>query len=269
MKDRFLIFSDLDASLLNKKSQISKKSIRYIRRLVKKGHIFCVATGRPLQGCLQFVDALNINCPIVTDNGANIYYPDNNMEFDSFAISLKDFKGLLTDIDDIIVCGCAGTYKTTLVQTPELLPYWMIHEREGYSLIKGKILDNINGDTYLPSIVVSDNDKIIEALKKYPSISYRFWGKYENGYNYELFSKDASKGNALLFLKNKYSIEDDKTIAFGDQLNDVSMINAAYYGYAMKNGVEALKKEAKYVTEYDNDHNGVIRVIKNILKTKK
>ena len=47
------------------------------------------------------------------------------------------------------------------------------------------------------------------------------------------------------------------------------MINAAYYGYAMKNGVEALKKEAKYVTEYDNDHNGVIRVIKNILKTKK
>ena len=40
-------------------------------------------------------------------------------------------------------------------------------------------------------------------------------------------------------------------------MNDFTMIEKAANGIAMKNGTEELRKIAKFVTEEDNDHNGL------------
>ena len=61
---------------------------------------------------------------------------------------------------------------------------------------------------------------------------------------------------------NYYHIDDDKTMSFGDQLNDISMIKEANYGVAMINAVGELKSHTKYVTDYDFNNNGVIEFIK-------
>jgi hydroxymethylpyrimidine pyrophosphatase-like HAD family hydrolase len=51
-------------------------------------------------------------------------------------------------------------------------------------------------------------------------------------------------------------------MSFGDQLNDISMIEEAHYGVAMINAVGELKSYTKYVTDYDFNNNGVIEFIK-------
>ena len=70
-------------------------------------------------------------------------------------------------------------------------------------------------------------------------------------------------------MKDYYQIDDECTIAFGDQLNDSSMIKEAFYGVCMINGVLELKKIANVITKKDNNHNGVATEIKRILKLQK
>ena len=265
---RFLIFVDLDSTFLTDDKQISKKTIKYTRKLVKKGHILSICSGRPRQGCMRYYNTLGVDCPLVTENGSNIYF-SNPAYNKSFLIPLDDFKSFLKDIDDIIVSAFTGTRSTLLVQNKDKVPFWIIHEDSSLKRIDGRILDNITEEPHLPSIITNDYDKTIEVLKKYPSIAYRCWGQNEDGYTFELFSSLASKGNALRYLKDYYQIDDECTIAFGDQLNDSSMIKEAFYGVCMINGVLELKKIANVITKKDNNHNGVATEIKRILKLQK
>ena len=53
-------------------------------------------------------------------------------------------------------------------------------------------------------------------------------------------------------------------MAFGDYLNDLTMIRECGESYAMANAHPEIKTAARYVTEYDNDHDGVMRVLRNI-----
>lgn len=53
----------------------------------------------------------------------------------------------------------------------------------------------------------------------------------------------------------------------GDAENDISMIRAAHIGCAMRNAEEEVKQAADYITENDNNHDGVAEIIhKFVLK---
>ena len=66
--------------------------------------------------------------------------------------------------------------------------------------------------------------------------------------NIELNFKDANKGQALLALADTLGVSHEKTIAFGDGLNDVSMLRAAGLGIAMENADDEIKEAADWVT---------------------
>ena len=46
-------------------------------------------------------------------------------------------------------------------------------------------------------------------------------------------------------------------MGFGDSMNDESLIRMAGWGVAMCNGLEEIRKIADFVTEKDNNHDGV------------
>lgn len=82
--------------------------------------------------------------------------------------------------------------------------------------------------------------------------------------NMELNSRDAQKGTALLRLAALLGIAREETMAFGDDLNDVSMLKAAGLGVAMGNASpEALA--AADVQTASCDENGVARTLATLL----
>ena len=81
----------------------------------------------------------------------------------------------------------------------------------------------------------------------------------------EIFPKDSGKGQALEELCKILEVDIKNSFAAGDQMNDYSMIKSAYNGIAMKNGSEELKKAAKFVTDEDNDHDGLVPFLMNNL----
>ena len=50
-------------------------------------------------------------------------------------------------------------------------------------------------------------------------------------------------------------------MAVGDAANDLAMIEAAGVGVAMANGTEEVKRAADYITQRDNNHDGIAEVV--------
>lgn len=76
----------------------------------------------------------------------------------------------------------------------------------------------------------------------------------------ELFNKNVSKAEAIKKIGEYYGIKQEETIAIGDEINDLSMIEYAGLGVAMGNAKEEVKKIANYITD-SNDEDGVRKVI--------
>ena len=73
----------------------------------------------------------------------------------------------------------------------------------------------------------------------------------------EVMTKGVGKGPGILWLADKLGIPHEQTMAFGDSMNDESMIRMCGAGVAMCNGLDYIKEIADYVTEEDNNHDGV------------
>ena len=69
-------------------------------------------------------------------------------------------------------------------------------------------------------------------------------------------------------LIKKYQIKPTNTIAIGDEDNDISMIQKAHYGVAIKNCSANVREVANYITLFDNDHQGVKKFLKDFFKDK-
>ena len=78
--------------------------------------------------------------------------------------------------------------------------------------------------------------------------------------NVEINNADANKGAALLSLAKYLGIDRRETAAFGDGLNDLSMIEAAGAGIAMENAHPDVKACANFLTE-SCDADGVAKGI--------
>ena len=64
----------------------------------------------------------------------------------------------------------------------------------------------------------------------------------------------------LTQMQEKYGIGAEESMAFGDFLNDESLLEQCTESYAMRNGHPLLKEKAKYIAP-SNDEDGVMSVL--------
>lgn len=77
----------------------------------------------------------------------------------------------------------------------------------------------------------------------------------------ELVPLNIDKAKTLNILIKKIGITREEVVACGDGYNDLSMIEFAGMGVAMKNAVDEVKAKANYITIHDNNHDGIAEVI--------
>ena len=78
-------------------------------------------------------------------------------------------------------------------------------------------------------------------------------------------SEGVSKGAAIQIIQESLGIGQSETMAFGDQQNDVEMLQQAAYSYAVENAKPEAKRAAKYVCG-KNTEDGVLQVLKQLLQ---
>lgn len=90
----------------------------------------------------------------------------------------------------------------------------------------------------------------------HPAVSGPDWIDFNNS--------SVNKGTGIRIIQKKYGIAKEESMAFGDAMNDLEMLMECEESYAMKNGMEELKKKAKHITAYSNDEDGVMRVLRSL-----
>ena len=78
--------------------------------------------------------------------------------------------------------------------------------------------------------------------------------------NLEILAAGAGKGRALQWYAERMNIARDEIMAFGDQTNDLSLLEEAGWPVAMDNAVDAVKARARLIAPH-HDRSGVAAIV--------
>ena len=110
-------------------------------------------------------------------------------------------------------------------------------------------------------MMIDEPEVLDPAIAKLP---LHFTEKYttvkSTPFYYEIMNKNASKGNALAKLADHLGLNKDEVMAIGDNENDLTMLEYAGIGVAMKNAIPIVKEVADVETA-SNDEDGVALVV--------
>ena len=81
---------------------------------------------------------------------------------------------------------------------------------------------------------------------------------------YEILPKGAGKGALMLRMADMFGISHEKTVAVGDNVNDVSMIEAAGLGVAVANATDEAKAVADLVLDSTNEQHAIADLIRRL-----
>ena len=261
---------DMDGTLLNNNHEISKENLKALDYLKEKGIKTVIATGRPSELLKKYTNELKMDEYVITCNGSVIGRPFSN---DIIHENVIDKENVISIID-----MCEEYNYDYLVYTKEAV---ISKDNARLRLFK-KVGSNYKESDKANIIETEDSNYIknnfkpnkILILESNPIKYKELWGKMSEFKNIEytqswLGALDVSpmgdtKGKAVEKLCKHYNILKEEVIAFGDQLNDLSMIEYAGMGVAMGNAEEEVKQVADYVT-LSNNENGVAEAIKIII----
>lgn len=83
----------------------------------------------------------------------------------------------------------------------------------------------------------------------------------------DTMNPEVNKGNALKVIQESLEIRPEETMAFGDQLNDIEMLNRAYYSFSVANGRPETKKAARFLAD-SNVNQGPLKIMKLLREIK-
>lgn len=271
--DKYLICIDLDSTFLKDDKTISDHAKEYVRRLTEAGHLFVINTGRPHQGAIEFLKELNIHTPIIANNGSIITYYNKDYtkveSYHSFDLDINIVKEFYSEVKEFInTCAITSPFDF-YSSNMEKCPFFIIHKDEQITFHEGDIsvllnTNPIHAEFFIKHENLEEFIKVLNKEKYQNHFDYIHWGEWDDINSFEMYSKTSSKGKAMEFLAKKYGINPKNTISFGDQLNDISMIEYSYDGVAMDNARHEVKLIANHITKKDNNDDGVVSYLENL-----
>lgn len=269
MKKQHLIAIDLDGTLLTDNKEISPRTKQTIQKAVDNGHIVVIATGRSHRSSLHYYQSLHLETAMINFNGAYVHHPKD-----------KNWRVLHNPLPKETVLNVIDACYQLEVQNILLESHQHIfidkHDQHIIDFLRVKDNDeslrigNISNLTDDPTLMLiypkkEQVEKLNQVFNEYhaEALHYRNWGA--PSHMIEIYKKGIHKAIGVHKLAEYYQIPKERIIAFGDEDNDLEMIDYAGVGVAMENGIDELKSIADYVTK-TNEEDGVSLFLEEYLQ---
>lgn len=260
-----LIISDFDGTLLRSDGTIAPETREAIAGYVAAGGTFGICTGRMYTSILPRARELGLKGPVASYQGSVI------ADIESGKLLVD---GYIPAEDAAEICRVFESMDLH-IHLYELEHFYA--NRRDEALADYERVCNVKGEVVetepLSAFVLRKRPKIRKVLamvtaeekqrvyrKAAELLGDRFYVTYSAAFLVEVTSKTYSKGTAVRFMAEHYRVPAEKTIAVGDSLNDLPMLEEAGLGLAVKNADRALKDKIR-VFPYTNDENAVGRII--------
>jgi len=261
-----ILFTDLDGTLLNNRSQIDEEMKQALQDMTSKGHDLVLSSGRPLDSILEVKRLAGIDFPnvyITASNGAVIYNCDNEEIIHEIRVSFEDVTNIwnFAKKHNAHVQTYTSDSIVTATEDEEIIYY---SQRIHIPLILSDTpLEVLKQPPHKLLLIDLHNHKRIAGIQALLEQAYgdRLQTVFSNPYYLEVFAKDAGKGNSLRYLCDYLDIPLANSYAAGDAENDLSMLQAAGTAVVMCNGTDEVKKHADIITKRSNDACGLVDII--------
>lgn len=259
-----LVALDLDDTLLDSKCCVSPRAKRAIQRVMDKGVIVTLATGRMYSSARPYALDMGLDVPLITYQGALVKTSMSEEVLYHRPVPQNLAKELIMEAQSHEIP--VQIYVNDKLYVSRIT--WEIEEYIGMSRVPvtevGDLIGFLDQD---PTKVLFINEE--EVLNK-------LWVKMEQKYNNTLYitkskpefleftNPQATKGLGLLAVAEHLGIARENIMAMGDSFNDLELLKTAGFAVAMGNAREELKREADYVTGTNND-DGVAEALEKFI----
>lgn len=256
-----LYITDLDGTLLNSKAELSEKSAEIINRLADEGILFSLSTARTHATVSEMFSDVKLNVPLVMMNGVVVYDPKEHKVISACTIEKDKAEKVL----EIYRKHGKAPMLYYVDGTTININYTDLKNENQQKYINSRNDLGIKKFFYSPFLTIKDEliyivtldpyeelKEIYDEVSEIEGLNCMFYSdNYTGCYFLEILSSKVSKGISADFVK-KY-VKADKMVAFGDNLNDISLFHYADEGYAVENAHEKLKEIATGVIGRNDD----------------
>lgn len=270
MKYKVIAF-DLDGTLLNNQGQILPSSQQAIQNAIQQGIKVVLVTGRHHTAVRPYHYQLGLTTPIICCNGTYLY----DVETDTTPLANP-----LSNAQAEQVISIAEKYQTHLLMySRNAMNYQYLNEhmRKFSEWVKHcpdfvrPHLQQINdfralltADETIWKFVISHPDRQVMEQAVAELSPQQFNCEWSWVDRVDVANQGNSKGNRLTELLEQWHIPIEQVIAFGDNHNDISMLQSVGLGVAMGNAEPEVKQIAKVVTLSHNE-DGIAEILNQYL----
>lgn len=259
-----LICCDVDGTIVPDGSKnINPEYYQVIREFARRGVCFTIASGRPVSSIMRLMEPVKDCIHAIALGGAMV--ADAAGPLARWSMDQDDMRAIVREVRqvpglEIMLYGEDCSY----LETKDHEFYnWVA---ESYRMKCQQVEDLLTVTRPIVSMTVYDGSFRIEETSR--DIAARWQDRYHmvtSGTMWlDIARQDVSKGKAVAYLQDRLQASPAETMAFGDQRNDIQMLEQAYYSYAVENALEEVKETARFRAESCHQ-DGVLKVLKQVL----
>jgi Cof subfamily protein (haloacid dehalogenase superfamily) len=231
-----VIATDLDGTLLNADHQLDPITVATLKTLDAQGLQFVIATGRHYCDVAGIRDRLGIRPHLITSNGARVHAPDDTL---IHAANLPE-----STIERLVAPDVTGAHGRVIVslfsdddwlidrEAPEMLAF---HQESGFAWrvtdLRAHVGPNIGKALYVgdPADLAHIAQRLADEFGDSLYITYSLPDCLE------VMAQGVSKGRALRVVLERLGVAAAGCVAFGDNLNDIDLLETAGHPFMMNN----------------------------------
>ncbi|SFJ69705.1 hypothetical protein SAMN05216467_0539 [Cellulomonas sp. KH9] len=259
-----LVAVDMDGSLLDDAKRVDPSFWPLLDALVARGVTVCPASGRQYATLRRQLGRDDL--VYLAENGAHVVRDGVTAAVDGLDAEVardvvREVRRQVAHGADlgVVLCGLRSAYveRTDAAFLAQCEPYYALLERVpdltavDDTVLKVAVFDFGSADTGAgPALAEFAGAATV-------LVSGAHW--------VDVMSPTADKGHALREVQQLLGVGPEQTVAFGDYLNDVGMLAAADWSFAMANAHPAVRDGARFVAP-SNQENGVVRTLRALLR---
>ncbi len=269
-KMKYLCVFDMDGTLLDSNHEIPNKNKEALDELKRRGIGVVLATGRTELMTRKYRKELDINLPVISNNGSMVFdYEKNKIIYQNTfckEILKRIIEYTIKENIDYFIYTIDKVYYAPYSKKIKIMHYYnsLVPENERIEIsilpqtIK-EVFANLpyGGEKCAFKVLVSDqrseDEDFFFNLAGVESVSSQLDAL-------DVMPSGSTKGNALEFLVKYLDIVRENVFAFGDNYNDETMLDFAKYAIVPENGVDHIKAIADFITS-SNEDAGVAKAI--------
>lgn len=258
-----LVASDIDGTLLEEGSNhLNPEFYDVVKQLKEKDIVFAAASGRTYSSIHSVFGPVEQDMIFISENGANVVC--RGYEIFSAPLNKTDARDLIQFVRSMpdwhIVASTTGP--AYLENDDKEFQAWLIN---GYKMDIRVVKDILAEDVDFIKIALYHKEGVSESA---PALAKQWKDRFNMAisgeYWIDFMDYAADKGHAIKSIQNYLHISKEETMVFGDNYNDIGMMNSAGSSYAVASANEAVKEAAKYVAG-TVEEDGVLKVLKTLL----